>query len=144
MKTVHDGIFMAVLLWCSKKDIHQKEIATGAVIAGILYGFFDQILLQKTDFVQIMIGLLPGLCFLALSLLADGAIGFGDGLVICMGGLFYPLQSVLYWLFYAFSLSALWGGVLILRKKGGRKTELAFVPFLTLAAFLVCLTGDRI
>ncbi len=143
MKAMQDYVFIAVLLWCSKKDICQKEIAPGAVIMGTAYGFFHQIAFQKTDPAQILIGVLPGLCFLALSLLTGGAIGFGDGLVICMGGLYYPLQMVLYWLFYAFSLCAIFGSMLIFCKKGGRKTELAFVPFLTLAAFGVCLIQNR-
>ena len=138
-KQIWNVLFMLILLICSIKDILRKEICIQAALTGIVFGIVYRALYDRTDFIQIVYSCLPGFCIMGLSLLSEGKVGFGDGIVIWMAGLFYSVWGVLNWIFFAFVFCAFSGLILMLCGKGRRRMELPFIPFLTVSAlfFLV-------
>lgn len=140
-KLIRNIIFLSVLLLCGIKDMRKKEISLSVAALGLLFGtallFFD----SDMAFYDVFLACLPGVCVMVLSLLSDGKIGFGDGILVLMGGFYFPLYHILQWLFFSFVAAALFGGAMIVLKKAGRKTELPFVPFLFLIAVVLCITG---
>ncbi|MEU9388937.1 A24 family peptidase [Streptomyces sp. NPDC048324] len=82
--------------------------------------------------------------FFALFLINPGGMGFGDvklalGLGAVLG--WYGWATVMLGTLAAFLLGALYGGALVLARRAGRKTAVAFGPFLIGGAFLGLLAG---
>jgi len=73
-----------------------------------------------------------------------GGMGFGDvKLALAAGAVlgWYGWDTVLLGTFAGFLLGALWGGVLVLMGKAGRKTAIPFGPFLIAGAYAGLLIG---
>lgn len=134
---IQKAIFLFVLLICSIKDIQKREIslpyAIFGMLSGVIFLFFAEDKLYDS-----FLAFLPGIALIGLSVLSEGRIGLGDGVLILMGGFYFGVYDILQWLFYSFLEAALFGGVLIVSKKGNRKTEMPFVPFLFLTAVVLC------
>ncbi|MET7478108.1 A24 family peptidase [Streptomyces sp. NPDC005648] len=85
-----------------------------------------------------------GAAFFGLFLLNPGGMGFGDvKLAVGLGAVlgWYGWGTVMVGTFAAFLLGALYGGLLVLLRRAGRKTAIAFGPFLIGGAFLGLLVG---
>ncbi|MGW2519446.1 prepilin peptidase [Streptomyces sp. NPDC001617] len=85
-----------------------------------------------------------GAGFFGLFLLNPGGMGFGDvKLAVGLGAVlgWYGWGTVMVGTFAAFLLGALYGGLLVLLRQAGRKTAIAFGPFLIGGAFLGLLVG---
>ncbi|WP_208779875.1 prepilin peptidase [Streptomyces griseorubiginosus] len=85
-----------------------------------------------------------GGAFFLLFLINPGGMGFGDvklalGLGAVLG--WYGWATVMLGTFAAFLLGALYGGALVVARRAGRKTAIAFGPFLIAGAFLGLLIG---
>ena len=80
--------------------------------------------------------------FVALSLISEGKIGLGDGLLMTVTGLFLGGRQNAFLIMTAMLLSALFSIGYLLSKKGNRKTRFAFVPFM-FASFLIRMTAGR-
>ncbi|MEU1291820.1 A24 family peptidase [Streptomyces sp. NPDC005840] len=85
-----------------------------------------------------------GLGFFVLFLVNPGGMGFGDvklalGLGAVLG--WYGWPTLMLGTFAAFLLGALYGGALVVTRRAGRKTAIAFGPFLLAGAYLGLLTG---
>lgn len=89
-------------------------------------------------------GLALGGAFFVLFLINPGGMGFGDvklalGLGAVLG--WYGWPTVMLGTFAAFLLGALYGGALVVVRRAGRKTAIAFGPFLITGAFVGLLIG---
>ncbi|MEW2405769.1 prepilin peptidase [Streptomyces griseoviridis] len=85
-----------------------------------------------------------GLAFFVLFLINPGGMGFGDvklalGLGAVLG--WYGWPTLMLGTFAAFLLGAVYGVALVVTRRAGRKTAIAFGPFLLAGAFLALLTG---
>ncbi|MFF4250951.1 prepilin peptidase [Streptomyces sp. NPDC001663] len=88
--------------------------------------------------------LVLGAAFFVLFLINPGGMGFGDvklalGLGAVLG--WYGWPTVMLGTFAAFLLGALYGGALVVVRRAGRKTAIAFGPFLISGAFVGLLIG---
>lgn len=133
-------IFVGVLfLYCSVQDIRRKEISNIGLLAsmgmvvllllldGVINGnlFSAEALLWKKIW-----GLLPGICVCILSYVTRGAIGKGDGYLLCVSGLALGVEANLAILFYGLLTAGFCSAVLLALRMVKRKTKLPFVPFL--------------
>jgi len=85
-----------------------------------------------------------GGAFFVLFLINPGGMGFGDvklalGLGAALG--WYGWPTLMLGTFAAFLLGALYGGALVVVRRAGRKTAIAFGPFLITGAFAGLLIG---
>ncbi|MHC3473755.1 prepilin peptidase [Streptomyces sp. 7R007] len=85
-----------------------------------------------------------GGAFFVLFLVNPGGMGFGDvklalGLGAVLG--WYGWPTVMLGTFAAFLLGALYGGALVVLRRAGRRTAIAFGPFLITGAFAGLLIG---
>ena len=71
-------------------------------------------------------------------------MGLGDVKFAVLGGLIVGPRLFLIWLFLAFLTGAAVGIILILGKKAGLKSQIAFGPFLILAIPLALIYGEKI
>ncbi|MGW5654030.1 prepilin peptidase [Streptomyces humi] len=85
-----------------------------------------------------------GAGYLVLFLINPGGMGFGDvKLALGTGAVlgWYGWPTVLLGTFTGFVLGALYGGALVVVRRAGRKTAIAFGPFLIAGAFAGLLIG---
>ncbi len=113
-------------------DLRYRAIPRRAAFAGLLLSMvylMMQLLQGEVDLLHAGICLLPGFLLIALALLANGAVGIGDGLVwLVIGGVSDPWDSMSA-LLLGLLLIAFWSGGLLLTGRAGRKTRLPFLPF---------------
>lgn len=76
-----------------------------------------------------------GLFFLLISRVSGEAFGYGDSILILIIGVFIGFWDLLYLLFGAFSMAAVFSAVMMIRHYFNRKSSFPFVPFLA-AAYL--------
>jgi leader peptidase (prepilin peptidase)/N-methyltransferase len=87
-----------------------------------------------------------GACYFVLFLINPRAFGFGDvKLAPALGAVlgWYGWGILMIGTFAGFLFGALYGVGLILARRAGRKTTIAFAPFLLAGAFLGILLGSR-
>lgn len=132
------GLF---LVWNSIKDIKKREISLPSVLLFAVVGFLFFAIDKKRDLYSMAGGMAIGICLLLLSLVLREAIGFGDGLVVFVCGVFIGFFKNLMLLMMGFLLTSITGILLIGRKKASKKSHLPFIPFLTLAYGLLVLGG---
>ncbi|MBR6093407.1 MAG: prepilin peptidase [Lachnospiraceae bacterium] len=121
--------FMFLLLegWQDKK---RKKILLLPVFivasAGIVLCFMQ----SPKDVVYAVIGAIPGAVVLLLAYATGEKIGYGDGFVLMASGVLLGLRMNLLMLLFGLFLAAINSVWILIRKKGNRKTQIPFVPFL--------------
>lgn len=81
-------------------------------------------------------GALMGLVFMLISYVTKGAIGMGDGYIICAIGCLIGGYRAVMIVTAAMFLAAVVGIILMVFFRWGRKRTIPFVPFLLIAAIL--------
>lgn len=123
------GVFLGINAVC---DLKKREIALWNIV---LFGAIG-ICLMMAD-TQIawrdhVSGLLIGVLFLGIAAVTREGIGYGDGMVIGVCGLYLGFFKTLYLVFYALLFCSAASAVLLMRKKKTRKNSVPFVPYLLL------------
>ena len=133
-----EWVMLGVLAGFAVYDMKTKTIPVAAVAVAamgvVLYRFF-----MGTGIGTLTAGLIPGVLLLILAFATKESIGMGDGLVLCMLGMFGGWRQCLAVLGTALMLSAGLAIVLLVCRRAGRKTELPFLPCLFGGYLLVCL-----
>ena len=131
-----EWVMLTVLIGFAVYDIKNKMIPTMAVKI-ITAGVLAYRLCIGIEIRELIIGLIPGILLLLLAFATRESIGTGDGLILCVLGLFCGWRQCLAIFGMALLLSALLSIILLLCHKAGRKTELPFLPSL-LGGYLLC------
>ena len=137
--TIENGMVLGAMVVMSIVDIKKRQVSLKMLIpfglAVICWRIF-----QGAGFGELLAGLVPGVLCLLLSYVTEESIGTGDGLVLCALGIFCGIKAAVAILGMALVLSAVWAMVLLIFKKAGRKTELPFLPCLSIG-YLFCILG---
>jgi len=134
--TVEDGVVFVILTGLALFDIKKKQVCLTILLPLGAVALFWR-LFQGTPVPELLSGLLPGTGSLLLSYVTKESIGRGDGWVLCILGLFCGWKITLAVFCTALFFAAVWAMVLLVWKKAGRKTELPFLPCISLG-FLFC------
>lgn len=137
---------ISILLAIFIIDLESKIIPDEIVFFGILFvSAFYLVGRPNLIFKNFFVGFGASLFFLLVHLLTRGrGMGLGDVKFVILGGLIlgWPLAAV--WLFFAFSLGAVIGVVLILLKRAKFGQEIPFGPYLVVSLMLTVLFGQTI
>ena len=130
------------LVLLSVQDIRRKHIG---VVPLTILGILNAVLciFMGRDALHILTGLVPGVFALLVALVTKGKMGMGDGLVLLALGLVYDWDKVLALWLVALLLSAVTGIILMITKKAGLKTAMAFVPYI-LAGYVFLEVTERV
>lgn len=126
-------IFFIFLCLCSVFDIRKREIPLVILIAGILAGLgidLWQIWKGLELAAEIGAALLPGTFFLLLSFCTREKVGYGDGLLLIIMGLFLGFGRCFLVLCISLVFSSAFALILLVFRKAGRNSRLPFLPFL--------------
>ncbi len=134
MCQLSQGISMLYLLLLSILDMRFRKMPVWLLITGGMaasgYQIWKGIGGDVPSIALIIAGATVGILFLGVSKITKEALGYGDGIVIFIMGIylgFWNLATVLMIAFFAASILSLF---LLISKKSGRKMTMPFVPFL--------------
>jgi len=129
-------LMSAILIPCMIWDIKEKKIPLWFILLGFVGSMGICFLFPRKEIANFLFSFIPGGIFLLYGKITE-AIGYGDGLLILMGGFWLTAQQIWLWLIVAFFLSAGYSVFLLWGRKMDKHTQIPFVPFLT-ASLLIC------
>ncbi len=122
-----------VLLWNSWTDIKRQEISVPCLGAAGAVGMAANLILKYQETMTLLEGVLLGIICLVLSAVTKGAVGFGDGLVLCVTGILLGGRENLQLITVGSVLCAFVLGLGLISGRVGWKQRFPFVPFLCAA-----------
>lgn len=137
--------FIGALLFltiCSVQDIKRKKISVTYIILFAILGIGLD-LWQQAYWIDYLSGMILSGIMILFAGLSQEQIGMGDGLVLLVLSLFLTGKELIPVFFTALSAAAMVSGVLLVMKRAGRRSRLAFVPFMTTALLLEWLLCER-
>lgn len=147
LQVVYSIIIFLILEAIFVIDLEHRIIPDSFVFFGILVSALYLLLYPNsyTLFSNFFAGFLAALFLVLIHLATKGrGMGLGDVKFAVLGGTLVGLRLLPVWLFLAFLTGAVIGIILILGKKAGLKSKIAFGPFLVLAIPLAMLFGEKI
>lgn len=117
-------LLLAVL---AAEDIKEKKISIGIMLTALGFGLGYRIVFGAFYWKDIIADLLPGTVLILLSFLTKESIGYGDGLLVMILGLWMGMWSAMAITGTGMILAGLYGGFLLMKRK---KDLIPFVPFL--------------
>lgn len=135
-----DGIIGVMLGACSIQDIIHKKINTWLIVAGGLLLVLTLLILRPISITESLSGLPVGVLVMAISKATGGKIGMGDGMVLCVTGLWLGLWRNMELFAYALLAAAIVSVVLLALRLVNRKKSIPFIPFLLLGYLIILLT----
>ena len=135
IQVIRIGILGLILLVQSVWDIKSKRLPLWITGIGAVVGIILWFLKGSFDFSQFMV-MIPGVLCLVFAKVSKEAIGYGDGLLLGMMGLYLEFSVLLGICLWAFTLAGILALFLLVTKKKKGKQELPFVPFLSVGFLL--------
>lgn len=135
---IFEMLAIMLLFLNARKDVRDHEISLPVTCAGVIIGILCATLTRRDFPAGIFLSLLPGLVSSMLTRFTRGEIGGGDGILLCMLGLFYSAADMILILSAALFLSGMYSILLLTRHHSGRD-RFAFAPFLLAGAVLLAL-----
>ncbi len=140
------SLLVVIFVYDAKHLIIPNQIIYPAIFASLLYALSLSFKYEINLFTPHLISAsLAFLFFLLLYLLTKGkGIGFGDVRYAFFMGAFLGYPNVIIGLFFSYFLGGIVGIALLISGKKGRKSKIAFGPFLILGTFIAFFLGDLI
>ena len=124
-----------LLVWNARQDLRQHEVSIPSLGIFAAAGILVNLLLKYQSSLELLTGIGSGVFVLAAAAVTRGAIGFGDGLLLCVTGIYLGGSENMQLLMAGLLLCALVLGAGLILGKAGWKQQFPFVPFLCLAQF---------
>jgi len=133
--------FFAVLVIFAVQDIREKSIKLENTLLLMALAVFIRVMLCKCPVYEKILGIAPGVLFLACAYFTKEKIGYGDGLITLGIGIFTGMWPCILVCLLACFLAAFVGVILLVSKKITKGSSLPFIPFLTASYVLVMIGG---
>lgn len=118
----------------SAYDMKNKELPGRFLLISAVVSVLFCIFLPERPLAESFCGVLPGVFLLLTGALTKEAVGYGDGIGMMTVGILNGWKKTVLILTGAFFLSALYGGIQLLRRKMKGKDTMPFYPFLFVSA----------
>ena len=121
-------------------DIRHREIPFSVSAIGAIVGI-GICIWEERELIGLLLAVLPGIFALLFAKISHESLGYGDGVLFVVMGIYLSWETVLAVGMFAFSIAGVCALVLIVifRKKGNY--QIPFVPFLTIAYILRFILG---
>lgn len=137
MKIILAGI---LLIYSSITDIKKREISGNAMLIFSVLGIICCALSGSTGLLDIILGIGVGIFMIVISIVTKGELGLGDGILLCVTGLYFGFIGNLQLLLMSLLFSAVFSIVLYFKNRN-LKAEYPFVPFLFLSYSIMATSG---
>lgn len=122
-------------------DIRERQIPVKLLILDIIAGVILTVINRKINWPEewylYVVGILIGIGILLAGHFCNGSIGTADGIMLAVIGGILGYQETLLLLMNAVMAAAVCSILLIVLKRGNRKTAIPFFPFMLLGYLLV-------
>lgn len=118
-------------------DIKRKKIPVYMLIILAAAGIISNFTVGEFDIEKRIIAMLPGMILLIVSMITKQQIGYGDGMIILIIGLYIDIDDILSIVLSSFLLSSIAAIILMTVFKKKKNFEMAFSPFLLIGYGLV-------
>lgn len=136
-------LFVCCLITDAGIDIKTMELPNEIAIGIFLLGMI-RLILNPADWISFLLGaVIISVPMLLVALFTNG-FGGGDIKLCAAAGLFLGFKAILLGTFIGCILGAIYAVYLVIMKRGGRKTQFAFGPFLCAGFFIAALYTDPI
>ncbi len=132
-----EGIILGFLVVFSILDLRAGKIPVLLIGAFGIFALGYQIW-NHMSFGELAAGVIPGIVFLLLAWVTRESIGYGDGLVLLVTGVFCGIVKTIGVIGMSLVFASLLSMILLVLKRAERKTELPFLPCLC-SGYLVSL-----
>ena len=137
MDIIEDLILLLFLFICRYEELRTRHINFFVCIVTELIYIFILIFLNRFNFLYIILGLIPGALIYLSSILFNGQIGKGDGIIIAVIGTMAGILKVTRILLIAFILVLVICTPILIILRKSLKTRLPFVPFILLSFIII-------
>lgn len=135
------GLEGLLLFGASIEDVRKREVRIISILAMGAVALCGCLTRINQNWYGTLGGLFIGICMIGISLISQEQIGKGDGMVIAALGMLCGVRNTLGMVCFASLFMLLPAFVVMVKKKGSKKTRLPFLPALFLGYILVCLLG---
>lgn len=135
-KIVHICLIIILGVICVV-DIKRKKIPVYMLIILAAAGIISNFTVGEFDIEKRIIAMLPGMILLIVSMITKQQIGYGDGMIILIMGLYIDIDDILSIVLSSFLLSSIAAIILMMVFKKKKNFEMAFSPFLLIGYGLV-------
>ncbi len=122
-------VLLAALSSFTWTDVRKKELPLPLLAVCAAAGLVICLITKEPSLSGMFGGICIGGVLLLCALISRDSIGFGDGLMFVVTGIYLGFWGNLVLLFMAAVVCAAVGGILMLTKKYTRKQNLPFAPF---------------
>lgn len=119
-----------LLLLAAVEDFKEKEIKLNYILAIAVIGMSYLLLSSQRNIADVIGGVAIGLIMIVISILSDGQIGKGDGMIMSAVGLMVGFRTGLIMLCIASLIQSFISIIMLCTKKGNKRTAIPFVPSL--------------
>lgn len=131
----------ALLAAAGYQDLRTRKISISilwcfAAVSGVLHIAEGGYYLQRGA-----AGALLGAAVLLVGKITKESVGYGDGFLLCLTGLNIGFSENIALFLSALCFCALYGGMLLILRRAGRKKTVPFVPFMALAYLIQNMAG---
>lgn len=125
-------VLVSLLGICSWEDIKKREVTLSLICIYGIFGMLLHLFLDKIAIFDILGGMAIGIILLLIGKLFHQCVGYGDGFIILVSGIYLGMNKNIELLFYSVILSGIFSLILlcIFRKK--KDYEIPFIPFVFL------------
>lgn len=139
---VRELISLLYLSVAGLMDYKKRTVPVMMPIIGAVVGVFLYLYQKDMPITELLIAIIPGVIFVAISILSSGKVGLGDGLIIIPFGLMVGLWDSTTSLIYAMLSSGVVALFLLATKKKSGNYQLPFLPFLLCGLVLTLFTNS--
>lgn len=126
----------AALGVCTYTDVRYRKIYKKVTAVYLFLALAGHLIMGSAGIRQLVLGLAPGMCCLAVSWLTKQGLGYGDSILILVCGLSLGAERCVEMLCIGLFWAGVWALFLFRLKKADRKKEFPFVPFLMAGALI--------
>lgn len=140
-------IFSSIMIVISMIDFKTMYVYLSTIIFTFIVGvtFFIVDWVAKGSFpLDNIIGLAIGMIVIGLIVVLTGGMGEGDIEIALVAGLFLGIKGTIFMLFTSFMIGGIVAMILLLTKRKKGKSEIAFGPYLGIAAIISAFCGNQI
>lgn len=128
MSIVDEIIVLIFLSYCSYTDIKDRSINTIAVGICLLLTMIERIVF-KGNLAFFVVGMIPGICILLISIFTKALIGLGDAFIIIAIGAIDIILAIDV-IILSFACAGLYSLIMLMTKRLSRKDKIPFAPFI--------------
>lgn len=121
------------LLWESAEDIKSRQLNIITLIIFAFLGLIINFFIMDNKVGEICLSLLPGIVMILLSFISNQSVGYGDGVVVGIIGLYVGLARVVVTGIFALIIAMFFSMVLVTVGNVGHRQTIPFVPFILIS-----------